>query len=512
MLAERLREQAAAQGDRSFLLFEDTTISWRTVEDVVARTAALLRARGVGRGDRVLLAAENSPTFLYLWFALRWLGATCVPLHTAATTTAITRMVDDAGLSHVVGDAALLDRVLKAAPRLADRAVMFGDHEELERAARACEPVEPARTSRYDECNILYTSGTTGPPKGVVLSNESMLAGGRELVAALEITRDDRILLALPLFHTNPQVYGIMSALDSGCSIALLREFVPREFLAEAVRYDATGFTYVGTVLSLLTAKTEVVPDHSLRFCVGGGAPERLWREVEERLHVPVHELYGMTETGGWVTATRTRDRRPGTCGMVRPDMECVILDSDDVILPAGEMGQIAVRPSSPGVLFDGYHGRPDLTMARYTNAWFHTGDLGRFDEDGFLYFHGRADDIIRRAGENISPTGIEFELSRHPGIAEVAVVGVDDETMGQEVKVVIVPHAGFEVGTLLSFLEDRLPRFAWPRYVELRTELPKTPTQKIRVGELRGVGDDVVDLRELRPTTEQKANACELD
>lgn len=499
MFSETLRDQAAAQGSRPFLLFEDRTITWEQIVEIVARTAALLRDRGVHKGDRVLLAAENSPTFLYMWFALRWLGATCVPLHTGATGAAIRRMVEDAGLAHVVGDTSLLSRVVSAAPQLTDSAVTFDDAAALEDALSTFEPIPAEVTSRYGECNILYTSGTTGAPKGVVLSNEAFLAGGRELAAALEVTPDDRILLGLPLFHTNPQVYAVMTALQTGCSVALLREFVPEDFLAEAVKYEATGFTYVGTVLSLLARKTTTVPEHSLRFCVGGGAPEPLWREVEDRLGVPVHELYGMTETGGWVTANASKNRRPGSCGVVRPDMECVILDADDVVLPTGEIGEIAVRPSSPGVIFDGYHAQPELTLERFTNAWFHTGDLGRFDDDGFLYFHGRADEMIRRAGENVTPSDVELALIQHPDVAEAAVVGVPDETMGQEVKVVVVPYAGFEVTSLLTFFEDRLPRFAWPRYVEVRTELPKTPTQKIRFGELRDTGGDVVDLRALR-------------
>ena len=303
--------------------------------------------------------------------------------------------------------------------------------------------------------------------------------------------------MALPLFHTNPQVYGVMVALQSGCSIVLLREFKPREFLAEAARTGATGFTYVGTMLTLLLTKTEEpVPEHRLRFCVGGGAPDHLWRAVEEKLGVAVHELYGMTETGGWVTSTSTKHRRVGSCGVVRPDMESVVLDPDDRLLPPGQIGQIAVRPLAPGVLFDGYHGRPELTWAAFRNAWFHTGDLGRFDDDGYLYFHGRADDVIRRGGENVVPGDIDVALAEHPDILEAVVVGVPDEVMGEEIKAVIVPGPGFDLDSLEAFLHDRLPRFAWPRYVEIVEALPKTPTQKVRLGELRALGAGVVDFR----------------
>lgn len=499
MFAQTLQARASNQGERIFLHFEDEEISWADLVHTVSRAASLLRESGVVPGDRVMLAAENSPTFIYLWFALRWAGATCVPLHIGATPPAIASMVTDAGLSAVVGDESLRGRVLAAAPSLARRCLLFATHHELERAVADLTPLEADETSPFAECSILYTSGTTGAPKGAVLSNEAFLAGGRQLAASLEVTEEDRILLALPLFHTNPQVYGVMVALQSGCSIALLREFKAREFLAEAARTGATGFTYVGTVLSLLLAKTDPVPEHRLRFCVGGGAPDHLWRAVEEKLGVPVHELYGMTETGGWVTSTSASHRRVGSCGVVRPDMQCVALDADDRVLPPGQIGQIAVRPLAPGVLFDGYHGRPDLTWAAFRNAWFHTGDLGLFDEEGYLYFHGRADDIIRRGGENVAPSDIDAALAEHPDIVEAVVVGVPDDVMGKEIKAVIVPGPGFDLDSFEAFLQDRLPRFAWPRYVEVVEALPKTPTQKVKLTELRDLGTGVVDFRSRR-------------
>jgi len=504
MFSAALRHQAQTRPEAPFLLFGVDVVSWGRAGDVVARTATLLEASGVRPGSRVMLAADNSPSFLYLWFALRWLGATCVPLHTQATGTAIGQMITDAGLSHVVGDNALLPRVIAVAPWLTDSAVTFADWRVLEDAVADLPSRQPEHTVSSAECNILYTSGTTGAPKGVVLSNEAFLSGGRELARALEVTAEDRILLGLPLFHTNPQVYAIMVALHTGCSVALLPRFVAAEFLDAAVRYEATGFTYVGTVLSLLATQPGPIPPHHLRFCVGGGAPEHIWNAVEDRLGVPVHELYGMTETGGWLTANRAGARRRGSCGTVRPDMQSAILDPNDEVLPAGEIGQIAVRPSRPNVVFDGYHARPELTLERWHNGWFHTGDLGEFDEDGYLYFRGRVDDVIRRGGENVSPSDIEAVLSEHPLIAEVVVVGVPDETMGQEVKAVIVPLPGFDPLSVLSHLKDRLPRFAWPRYVELREQLPKTPTQKIQARELRERRDDDIDLRAI-PTSDQQ-------
>lgn len=497
-----LQERAVVDGDRPCVLYADIERTWAECVGTVARLAGDLADAGVRPGDRVLLACANSPTFLYGWFALRWLGATCVPLHTGAATGAITAMVRNAGIRTVLGDTALIDRVLAASPELGSRVVAFTDHLELEARVADRPAVEPAPTRPADECSILYTSGTTGTPKGVVLSENSFMRGGSILASSIGIDHDDRILVALPLFHTNPQVYAVSVAVTTGCSLVVLPAFEPASFLEQAARYRATGFTYVGTLLHLVLMKTPRVPATSLRFCTGGGAPPAVWNEVENRLGVRVHELYGMTEVGGWVTVTEAATAKIGACGRVRPDIELAIVDADDTVLSPGEIGQIVIRPLAPSVIFDGYNGQPELTLAKFGNLWFHTGDLGMLDHDGYLYFHGRADDMIRRGGENITPADIEAVVCEYPEVDEAAVVGVDDQVMGQEVKVVVVPRAGgtVEPGALADFLAERVPKFARPRYVEVRRELPRTPTQKILVKELRNIDAGVTDLRP-RPT-----------
>lgn len=493
-----LQRRADVDGDRPFLVFADIERTWADFVDTVARLAGHLADKGVRPGDRVLLACANSPTFLYGWFSLRWLGATCVPLHTGASGAAIAEMVRNAGIRTVIGDADLVDRVLEASPGQGFRTVPFSDHRQLEAQVSDRPRADPAPAHPTDECSILYTSGTTGTPKGVVLSENSFLRGGSLLASSIGVDRHDRIMVALPLFHTNPQVYAVSVALTTGCSLVLLGAFEPARFLEQAAHYGATGFTYVGTLLQLVLMKTQEEIATSLRFCTGGGASAAVWTEVEDRLGVRVHELYGMTELGGWVTVTDAAGGKVGACGRPRPDVEIAIVDSADAVLGPGEIGQIVVRPREPSVIFDGYHGRPELTLAKLRNLWFHTGDLGEFDHDGYLHFHGRADDLIRRGGENIAPADIEAIVRLHPDVDEVAVVGVDDQVMGQEVKLVVVPRPGSEVdpADLADFLSGRVPKFAKPRYLEIRQDLPRTPTQKILVNQLRNVDTDVIDLR----------------
>jgi acyl-CoA synthetase (AMP-forming)/AMP-acid ligase II len=496
VFAATFDEQAARRGAAPFLAHQDRVLSWAESRDVVARTATMLSREGVEPGAKVILAAGNSPLFVHLWFALRWLGAVQVPLHSQSTATGIQQVIEDCGATHAVGDHAGMERVTAAGALDASRVIGFEDSGALERLVADLDPRSPAQTPHTALSSILYTSGTTGRPKGVLLSDQCVIAAGRRLSEALGVTEDDRVLLALPLFHTNPQVYGIMVALATGCAIALIDRFDGATFMEDAVRLEATGFTYIGTLLSRLVTRGTPIDGHKVRFCWGGGTSAPVWKEVEERFGIAVHEMYGMTETGGWVTANRADAPRRGSCGTVRPDMTMVIADDDDNPLPPGEVGQILVRNEIPSVLLDGYHNRPELTLAKFRNLWWHTGDAGRVDEDGYLYFLGRQDDVIRRGGENVSPADVEQVLIQHPLVDEVAVVGIPDPDLGQEIKAVVVPLPGFEPASLLPLCEELLPRLAWPRYVAQRSSLPKTATHKVQAGELRQRAGDEFDLR----------------
>lgn len=486
--------QAAARPAAPFLVTLERSFTYGEAAAAIGVMRHELHAAGIGAGERVLLLAHNGPEFVFGWLALAGLDATMVPLHRQLTAAGRTGVEQDVGATFLVGSSELMDGHREWTGIDPARCLLLDELVE-----RRDGPSLPGAEQALHACSILYTSGTTGPPKGVMLSHAAYLAAAANMAAGIGVGPDDRILTALPLYHANPQFYAVATALVSGASVALLDRFHAPTFMDDAARLQATGFTYVGTILAMLALAGGGDPDHPVRYCVGGGAPAEHWEALEERWGLRVHELYGSTETGSYATLNTQEHYRQGSCGRARPDMEMAIVDEHDVAVGPGQHGEVVVRPAHPSVIYDGYYGRPEVTVERNRNLWFHTGDLARVDEDGYLYFAGRVDDRIRRGGENIDPRSVEQALARHPEVREVAVVGVADDVMGQEVKAVVVADSGFDPRSLLEVLEDRLPRLAWPRFVEVRAELPKTATEKIALGELREAHASLVDLRERR-------------
>jgi acyl-CoA synthetase (AMP-forming)/AMP-acid ligase II len=500
VITDRLYEGASLHPDKVFLFYGERQFTYRSTADMVSILAASLHARGVRRGERVALLCGNRPGFLICWFAINELGAICVPLNTGLVGDGLRYTLTQSEASVLLIEPELLEAKCRDVDTLTSQLAIIPITDSME-----CDPIRTVarwtageRAALDSPNSILYTSGTTGLPKGVVLPHAAYVAAGEDMVHSLALTSDDRIMVFLPLFHANPQMYAVVSVLHVGAAMVLLPKFSASRFFEDAQRYAATGFTYVGTVLSILEKQNPTAcRNHSLAWCVGGGAPERVWREIEDRFGISVRELYGMTETGGWATMNRTGATRFGSVGRPRESVEVSIRDEQGNPLGAKQKGEVVVRAQPSDKFFTGYWNNPDATASTLKNGWLYTGDRGWMDSDGYVYFDGRIKELIRRGGEMIAPTEIEQQLLKHNLVRDCVVVGVADDIMGEEIKALIVTSGPVDALQLREFLSDRLPAYMVPRYVGFVESIPKTETQKIKRHELAGVQANIVDLAE---------------
>lgn len=500
MILDLLARWASGTPDRLLVVTNSRSYTYAEIHTLARRFASQLMASGISKGDHVALISDNSAAYLVAWFGINAVGAVAVCLNNQLLGESIDYLVAQSDAKLIVADAEWISTTRKdlRGARADLLCITIGDDDGFLPSLAAFAEAEAVPAASSSICTILYTSGTTGRPKGVMCAHGSYAATGRETVRILELTAADRIFVYLPLFHTNPQTYAVMSALTVGASLALQPRFSATSFFKDVRRFEATGCTFVGTVLAILAAKyKDTIRDHTMRFAIGGGTTCELARTIEDRFGFKVHELYGMTEVGGWVSGSTASDHRPGSNGHVRADMQVQIVDSEDNPLPDGERGEIVVRPLQPDRILLGYYNKPDELAKASRNFWFHTGDVGSFDQDGYLYFHGRTKELIRRGGEMISPQELEELLRELDGVIDCAIVGVPDAIMGEEIKAVLVAKPGFEPATIRGKLAGRVPPYMMPRFIECLDVIPRTQTEKIVRRELQYLDDRVIDLNQ---------------
>ena len=503
MITDRLYALAHERPDAVALLFEEHSYRYADLANLVSTTAKMLAQQGIRANDHVALMCGNRPAFLAYWFAINELGAVCVPLNTSIVGDGFCYSLTNSEARLLIIEPALLDPRRHALSTLSTPVAVLQIPDTADAVpCEHCPRWQPQHSPKESDLNsILFTSGTTGLPKGVTLSHGVYSAASDDMVQSLGLTPNDRIMVFLPLFHANPQMYAVASILGCGATLVLLRHFSARRFFDDAIHYRATGFTYVGTVLSILE-KTHASPrrDHPLRWCVGGGAPARVWEAVQTRFGVDVRELYGMTETGGWVSMNTALHTRLGSVGQSRPGITVQIIDENNTVVERGQKGEIIAHTKRPHIFFDAYWRKPDATAAVLKNGWLHTGDRGYMDEDGYVYFDGRLKELIRRAGEMIAPTEVEQQLLKHSQVRDCAVSGVADEIMGEELHVYIVSDEQPDAMALREFLIERLPSYMAPRYYSFVPAIPKTETQKVQRHLLATLQAPVIDTMQARP------------
>jgi carnitine-CoA ligase len=488
MLLEVLAGRVRERGAHPFLVHEGARVSYADFERRANRLAHALRSLGVAKGDRVTLALGNSIDYVAAAFGALKAGAVLHPVNAALGA-------DELG--YVLGHAE--PRVLVTSPEtgLLGRGVplpagctvaTLGEAPGAERldrlAAESAEDPPPVAIGPEDGSTLLYTSGTTGRPKGVLFTHGRSGTSGPHFIAALRLTPADTILAVTPLFHGN--AWGaVVTALHAGGTAAFPRAFSASAFWPLVHETGATVLYTLGTVLAMLLTRPpqDLERRNPLRVILGlGSAPIR--EQVIARFGVTdVVECFGSTDAGVVTITPLGTAPRPGSCGPPVPGVEIAITDDAGRRLPPRAVGEIRVR--SPARMA-AYFRDPEETAKALRDDWFCTGDLGFVDEDGWLYFVDRKRDVIRRGGENISSVLIEKTLREHPRVAEAAVIGVPDPVLGQEVKAFVVASGPLTAEELGAFAAERLARFQVPRLWEFRESLPKTATQRVEKYKLR--------------------------
>ncbi|MCE0536400.1 long-chain fatty acid--CoA ligase [Kineosporia rhizophila] len=502
-VAAILAETARRTPERTALVMGEQSIAYGALWDQTRAYAGALAARGVGPGTRVAVLIPNVPDFARVYYAVLSLGAVVVPVHLLFKAEEIEHVLRDSGASLLVLAAPALADGLPAATSAGVPVVTVllpegaGGPEgpsRLEDEARASEPIRHyVSVNPLAPATILYTSGTTGRPKGAVSSHLALVEQVHvALIDTAEITSDDVIFGGLPFFHTFGQSSVLNIGFRRGACVLLLPRFDPDEALSLMVRHGATIFTAVPTMfLGLVQAATRAEGVPPLKYAVSGGAalPVPLLEAFEKTFGAAVHEGYGLTETSPTVSFNYVGEPpRPGTVGRALWGVDVEIVDPavDDAIvfLDAGQLGEIVVRGHN---LFKGYLGNPEATAAVMVDGWFRTGDLGTKGEDGVVTIVDRKKDMIVRNGYNVYPREVEDVILRHPDVAQAAVFGVPDAVHGQEVHaaVVLAPGKSLPGQELLEFVRERVAAYKYPRVVHVRESLPTGASGKLLKREL---------------------------
>jgi crotonobetaine/carnitine-CoA ligase len=527
-VAQTFAATAAASGQHPFLIVparldrdwhpEGQEIAYAAAAEAIARLRACYAAAGYGLGQRVALLLESRPEFFLHYVALNGLGAGIVPINPDYRQDEIAYLLDHSEaelavvLPHRIADVRAAAAACARPPAVIDALAL---PDALPRRSRPARPGEPGPDT---ECALLYTSGTTGRPKGCVLSNRYFLTSGRTycgLGGLVEIRPGrERFYNPLPLYHMNHLALTATAAILTGNTLVLPERFSPSRWWPEVTACRATIVHYLGVVAPMLLNQPPVPADraHGVRFGLGAGIEPQLHRAFEERFGFPMVEVWGMTETGRIMAAShepRMTDTR--AFGRPFPGLEARVVDADDREMPAGAEGELVVRHSAEAPqlgFFSGYLKNEAATQEAWRGGWFHTGDVVRRDASGMLVFVDRRKHIVRRSGENIAAAEVEAVLQSHEAVAQVAVLPVADALREEEVLACIVPMPGEAAGpalaeALFEHCNARLAYFKAPGWMLFLDKLPTTGTQKVQKTHIFAPSEDprmrpdIVDLRD---------------
>lgn len=511
-VVELVSKKAVENGDKTWLVFEDgRSFSYSEVDALSNAMSAGLYGLGVRNDDKVAIFAYNSPEWIMSYFAILKIGAVPVTVNTGFIKDPLIYNLKASHSQYLVMDCRLMGTYKNVEESLDNiKSVVFIGRQNFDSrfepkkpyvfaedlAAEKPNPTIKAKKYEKDPCAMILTSGTTGPSKVVADSNAQFICTALLMIEAGGITGNSVVYVYLPLFHIMALDLATIASMLGNAKMILVEKFNPAVFWEDIKKYEITHIHAVGPILEILLKypPSPLEQDHGPIVALAYSSKD-VWNMARERFKILLTGGYGSTEVGIPVSAPYdivvNGKNPPGSCGIVGPHIDVKIMDEYGKFLPIGKVGEIVIRPKIPWTMFLEYYGMPDQTVNAFRGLWFHTGDAGYFDENGYLYFVDRLKDTIRRKGENISSYEVEQILQRHSQILEVAVMPVPSELGEDEVMAVVVPKPGesIDLKEITLFCQENMPRFWIPRFIRIVDGLPRTPTGRIEKFKLKEEG-----------------------